>query len=45
MRPVPAGEGMNRAVALRLMETAGFARVNFSNFTGGVAALHAGRVL
>ena len=25
MRPVPAGEGMNRAVALRLMETAGFA--------------------
>jgi demethylmenaquinone methyltransferase/2-methoxy-6-polyprenyl-1,4-benzoquinol methylase len=28
-----------------MMEKAGFARVNYSNFTGGVAALHAGRVL
>lgn len=28
-----------------MIEKAGFARVNFSNFTGGVAALHAGRVL
>ena len=28
-----------------MMEQAGFARVSYSNFTGGVAALHAGRVL
>ena len=28
-----------------MMEKAGFARVSYSNFTGGVAALHAGRVL